>query len=169
VIAVVSAAAIPQALTSLERARTRGATRYLCARMAAARAEAVARGATVALRFEPSPAGITWTPFLDGNRNGVLARDISDGIDQRAGPSVRFADLFAHVTIALSSPAPGNPVQLSGGTDLLSFTSVGTATAGSIYIRGGDGTQFAIRVLGVTARTRIQQYDERQHVWVDTR
>jgi hypothetical protein len=168
-VAVLSAAAIPQALTTLERSRARGATRYLCARMAAARAQAVGRGSAVALRFEVSTNGIAFTPFVDGNRNGVLTRDIRDGIDRQTGPPVRLGDLFARVTLALTMPAAGNAVQLSGGSDLLSFTADGTATSGSIYVRGSDGSQFAIRILGATARTRIQFYDERQRVWVDTR
>ena len=167
--AVVAAAAIPQALATLERSRVRGATRYLSAQMAAARAQAVGRGATVALRFAASPSGITFMPYVDGNRNGVLSQDIRDGIDRPSGASSRLEDLFPHVTIGLSVPAPGNPVQLSGGSDLLSFTPVGTATAGSIYVLGRDGSQFAIRILGATARIRIQQYDERRHVWVDVR
>ena len=168
--AVVSAAAIPQTLATLERSRAKAASRYLASRMAVARARAVSEGATIALRFDATSSGITFTPFIDGNRNGVLTRDIANGVDRQMASSTRLADLFAHVAIALSVPAPGgNPVQLSGGSMLLSFTPVGTATGGSIYVRGGDGSQFAIRVLGATARTRLQEYDEARHVWIDTR
>jgi hypothetical protein len=136
--------------------------------MAIARAQAVSRGAIVAMRFDPAPGGITFTPFIDGNGNGVLTRDIGAGVDRQIDTPVRLSDLFPHTTLALAIPGAGtNPVQLSGGSNLLSFTAIGTATAGSIYVRGGDGAQFAIRVLGPTARTRIQQYDERQHAWVD--
>ena len=168
--AVISAAAIPQALASVERSRAKAASRYLSSRMAVARAQAVSQGAAIALRFDATSSGITFTPFADGNRNGVLTRDIRDGVDRQIAPPARLGDLFAHVAIALSVPAPGgNPVQLSGGSMLLSFTPVGTATGGSIYIRGGDGSQYAIRILGATARTRLQEYDEARHVWLDVR
>ena len=169
VAAVVSALATPLTSAAIERSRGRGATRYLSAQLAVARAQAVGRGATVALRFDATVDGITFTPFIDGNRNGVLTRDIRDGIDRALGPPVRLGDLYARTAIVLAIPATGDAVQLSGGSNLLSLTPVGTATAGSIYIRGGNGPQFAIRVLGPTARTRIQQYDERRRVWVDTR
>jgi Tfp pilus assembly protein FimT len=168
--AVVSAAAVPQTLVTIERSRARAAARYLSSRMAVARAQAVAQGAIVALRFDTTAAGITFTSFIDGNRNGVLTHDIASGVDRQTAAPARLGDLFAHVAIALAVPGSGtNPVQLSGGSMLLSFTPVGTATGGSVYVRGSDGSQFAIRILGPTARTRLQEYDENRHVWVDAR
>lgn len=168
--AVIAAAAIPQALVTVERSRAKAASRYLASRMAIARTQAVSRGAIVALRFDTTSSGVTFVMFVDGNRNGVLSTDIRNGIDRQIVPPTRLGDLFAHAGIAVSVPGAGsNPVQLSGGSTLLSFTPVGTATAGSIYVRGGDGSQFAIRVLGATARTRLQEYDEAHHVWIDVR
>jgi hypothetical protein len=100
----------------------------------------------------------------------VLARDILAGADAPFQPPVRLGDLFAHVAIALAGTGDGaDPVQLSGGARLLSFTPLGTATAGSIYVRGADGSQFAVRVVGATGRTRIVRYDERRGSWIDAR
>jgi len=149
-------------VTGATTTRLAGIDRYDTAAKVADQFPAAAAAAYVA-------DGITFTPFIDGNRNGVLTRDIRDGIDRALGPPVRLGDLYARTAIVLAVPATGDAVQLSGGSNLLSLTPVGTATAGSIYIRGGNGPQFAIRVLGPTARTRIQQYDERRRVWVDTR
>jgi hypothetical protein len=55
-------------------------------------------------------------------------------------------------------------VQL-GRTNLLTFTPAGTATSGTIYIRDREGTQWAVRVLGATGRTRVLRY-EPQHTRV---
>jgi hypothetical protein len=37
----------------------------------------------------------------------------------------------------------------------MSFTPVGTSTPGSIYLRGADGTQLVVRVVGATGRARV--------------
>jgi hypothetical protein len=56
-------------------------------------------------------------------------------------------------------------VQL-GGSSLLSFTPSGTSTSGTIYILGRDGSQFAVRVLGVTGRVRLLRLDTASEEWV---
>ena len=53
------------------------------------------------------------------------------------------------------------------GAPYFSFTPLGTATSGSIYVRGRDGAQFVIRALGATGRTRVQRYAPRTRAWVD--
>jgi prepilin-type N-terminal cleavage/methylation domain-containing protein len=165
-IAIIAAMAIPQTLVTVDRSRARAAARYLSSRMAFARTQAVGRGAAVALRFENSPSGIVFSAFADGNQNGVRSRDIAAGIDVALAGPVLLADLFPGVAIALAADGSGDPVQL-GGSDLLSFTATGTATSGTVYIRGRDGSQFAVRVLGATGRCRVLRYDEPQHDWVE--
>jgi len=170
VLTVMLAAAVPLAHSTIDRSRTAGAAVYVGARIATARMEAVKRSAFVAIQFVQRPDGYWFATYVDGNRNGVLTHDIASGVDRQTAAPARLGDLFAHVAIALAVPGSGtNPVQLSGGSMLLSFTPVGTATGGSVYVRGSDGSQFAIRILGPTARTRLQEYDENRHLWVDAR
>ena len=164
---VVAAMAIPQTLASIERSRALAATRYLAGQLALARSQAVGRAATVALRFEIVNGGVAYSVFKDGNRNGVRAAEISAGIDRQIAATAAVADLFPRVTIVNgTTDPPSSGVQLSGGSSILSFTPSGTATAGSIYIRGADRTQYAIRVLGATGRTRLQRFDDRRGEWV---
>ena len=102
----------------------------------------------------------------DGNRNGVRARDIDAQIDRTIEAPVRLSELFPGVEIGLTPQTPGtDPVQL-GGSNILSFTPHGTASSGSVYIRGRDGTQWVVRVLGATGRTRVLQYVPRSGEWV---
>ena len=163
---VICAVAIPQTLTTIERARGAAAARYLASRMALARAQAVSRSTTIALRFIESTNGVSISVFQDGNRNGVRARDIDLHIDRLIEPAVRLSDLFPGVEIGLTPQVPGtDPVQL-GGTNILSFTSHGTASSGSVYVRGRDGTQWVVRVLGVTARARVLRYVPLSGEWV---
>lgn len=166
-IAILSAVAVPQSFAAIDRIRASAATRYLASRMALARAQAVMRSAHVALQFEEEPSGVSFRMFADGNGNGVRTVDIAADVDRPLDTSVLLSDLFPGVAIAVSGSAGTDAVRL-GATNLLSFTPLGTATAGSIYVRGRDGSQFAVRVLGTTGRTRLQQYIERTRAWVDT-
>jgi hypothetical protein len=166
VVCVMCAVAIPQTLSTIERSRAAAAARYLASRMALARAQAVSRSTTIALRFEGGTGGITITAFQDGNRNGVRTRDIHMRIDTPIAAPVMLSDLFPGVEIGLTSQMAGSdPVQL-GGTDILSFTPHGTASSGSVYIRGRDGSQWVVRVLGATGRVRVLRFVPTTGAWV---
>ena len=164
-IAIVSAIAVPQSLAGVDRARAASAARYLASRMAVARSQAVMRSTHVALRFEGEPPGITFRTFADGNRNGVLTDDIDAGIDAPLDAAVLLGDLYSGVAIAVAGEAGSDPVRLSS-SNLLSFTPLGTATSGSVFVRGRDGSQFAIRVLGATGRTRVQRFVVHNRTWI---
>ena len=164
--ATAAAISIPQTLAALDRARATSAARYLTGRIAVARSQAVMGSRHVALRFDERPTGITVRMFADGNRNGVRNADISAGIDSPLGPSVRLGDLYQGVEIAVSGAAGVDAVRL-GASNLLSFTPVGTSSSGSVFIRGRDGSQFAVRVLGATGRARIQRFVAHSATWSD--
>ena len=165
-IAVLSAIAVPQSLATADRARASAAARYLASRMAMARSHAVMRSANVALRFDEDRAGVTFQMFVDGNRNGVRVRDIEARVDRPLDTPAHLSDLFPGVAIAVSGEAGSDPLRI-GSSNLLSFAPLGTATSGSIYVRGRDGSQFAIRILGATGRVRVQRYVSRTGAWVD--
>jgi prepilin-type N-terminal cleavage/methylation domain-containing protein len=165
-IAVVSAIAVPQSLAAMDRWRAASAARYLASRMAVARSHAVMRSAHVALRFEQRRSGITFRMFVDGNHDGVRTDDIAAGVDAPLEAAVRLGDLYPGVAIAVGGEAGTDPVRL-GSSNLLSFTPFGTSTPGSIFVRGRDGSQFAVRVLGATGRARVQRYIARSNAWTD--
>ena len=166
VIAILGGAAAAQVLSSIDHSRGYAAARYLAGRMALARTQAVARGAAVGLRFTPEPAGFTFAAFQDGNGNGIRTADIAAGIDRPSEPSTSLFQQFPGVDIGLSPHSPAtSPVQL-GQTNILTFTPLGTATSGTIYIRDRRGSQWAVRVLGATGRTRVLRYDPGTGDWL---
>ena len=118
--------------------------------------EAIARSAAIGMRFVRVGTGYAYAEFVDGNRNGVLTRDIDEGTDRPLEAPVPLASLFPGVVIT-EETAPR----------LFSFSPDGTATGGSIYVRSRDGSRFAVRVLGATARVRIERYVTARDVWVD--
>jgi Tfp pilus assembly protein FimT len=167
ILCVLAAIGIPEMLESMRRPRAQAAARYLAARMVRSRTLATMRSAAVALRFQTDSGGFTVSEYVDGNRNGVRTADISSGADRLLEGASHLSDLFPRVTIAFSQDgATLDPVQI-GSTTLMSFTPQGTATSGSIYVRGDDGSQYAIRVLGATARIKVVRYNTASRTWVD--
>jgi Tfp pilus assembly protein FimT len=155
VMVVLMAIAIPHARTSIERSRGLGAARHLASRMALARAQAVSRSATIALWFDAGERGVAVGVVQDGNRNGVRTREIQLGIDRVLEAPALLSDLFPGVVIE-TTPQPS----------ILSFTPVGTSSSTTVTLRGRDGTQWAVRVLGTTGRTRVLRYVPATREWV---
>lgn len=165
--AVVAAVAVPHTIAIIDRPRAHAAARYLASWMTRARTEALMRSATVALRFEQRDSGVYITEYMDGDRDGVRSRDIADGIDRLMQEPVQISQLFPRVSLALSDDVGGSDPVQTGRTTIMSFTPEGTATSGSIYLRGADGSQFAVRVLGATGRMRVLRYVPESRSWVE--
>ena len=158
---------LPGMLTGVDRSRGAGAARYVAARAALAKTHAVGRSATVALAFQQDARGVWFSMVQDGNRNGVRTQEITQGIDHVIEAPVLLSDLFPGVSIGLSTQTQAMQAVQLGGTTLLSFTPLGTATSGSVYVLGRDGTQWVVRVLGVTARARLLRYVPATGGWVN--
>jgi Tfp pilus assembly protein FimT len=164
VMAILAGMAIPQTTATIERSRTLAAARYLATRLALARTQAVARSANVALVFVAVGDTYTVAAYRDGNRNGVRTSDIAAGIDPVVEKPVRFSELFPRVSLFLSDPADA-PVPNAGA--LMSFSPIGTASSRTLYVRGRDHVQYAVRVLGATGRTRLLRYVDATQRWVE--
>ena len=162
--AILAAMSIPQTTATIERSRTLAAARYLATRVAWTRTQAVAHSANVALAFVADDDTYTVGAYSDGNRNGVRTRDIATGVDPVVEAPVRFSDLFPRVSLFLSDPAVA---QAADPGALISFSPVGTASSRTLYVRGRDNSQYAVRVLGVTGRTRLLRYVEATRQWIE--
>jgi Tfp pilus assembly protein FimT len=156
IVAVVTAVAVPVSLAGVNRARGWAGTRYVATRLVRARAQAVGRGAAVALRLTGDDERTTLTSFADGSHNGVLTREIDAGVDPALDDPVALTSLF-----------PGVVILDEGGPRLFSFSPDGTATTGSVLLQSRDGSRFAVRVLGATARVRIERYVTGRDEWVE--
>ena len=171
-VVTVSGMAAPQLLSGLDDHRTAGAARYISARMQRARMDAVMRSIEVAIQFTPTGSGYTYAAYRDGNHNGVRARDILTGADPPVGFTERLPDHFSAVDFGVQAGLPavdggtppgGDPIKL-GTSNLASFSSNGTATSGSVYIRGRHA-QYVVRLFGTTGRVRILKFDWAVNQW----
>ena len=167
-------AAIPGYLTGIDDYRASGAARHLSGRFQRARMEAVMRSATVAVQFTQASSGYSYAVYLDGNRNGVLSRDIQRGVDVPIGAVERLPEQFSGVEFGAipglppvdsgGTPPGTDPIRLGAGS-LASFTAMGTASSGTVYIRGRHDAQYAVRILGETGKTRVMKFDPGTRQW----
>ena len=170
---VVGCIAIPKLLGSLDAQRTAAAVRYLTTTCARVRAEAVSRSRDVAIRFEEDPEGYRYAIYTDGNGDGVRTRDIQGGIDRPLTRPERLSANFPGVAFAVPAGLPpvesgpltdGDPLKLGPG-NLLSFSSLGSSSSGSIYVRGRNGAQYVIRAFAETGRVRTLRFDPVRRRW----
>jgi prepilin-type N-terminal cleavage/methylation domain-containing protein len=174
ILVILAGVAIALAHSSVDRSRAAGAARYVAGRMAMGRFEAVRRSAHVAIRFLEQADGYWVQTFVDGNRNGVLTRDIAAGIDPAITASEQLETHFSGVKFGIQpnvtgiDPGPFNtadPIQI-GGSMLLSFSPHGSSTSGTVFLHGLRGNQFAVRVLGATGRTRVLEFNHATGTWL---
>ena len=174
ILVMMAGIAVPLTHASVERSRTSAAASYISSRIALARLEAVKRSTFVAIQFVGKADGYWFRTYIDGNRNGVLTRDITRGVDSPISIEETLDRQFPGVTFGIgpnvTNVDPGevfdtsNPIQI-GHSTLMSFNPNGSATAGTVYIRGQHANQFAVRVLGATGRTRILHFNFQDGQW----
>jgi hypothetical protein len=173
--ATVSAVAVPETLTTIDDSRAAAAARYVSTRLQRARMESITRNTSTAVRFTLLTDHYDFIAYVDGNRNGVLSRDIQSGADQPIQSPDRLGDHFAGVDFGAlpglpavdpTGTAPGtDPIRL-GSSNMVSFASAGTSTSGSLYIRGRREAQYVVRVYGETGKTRVLKFNVRSGQWM---
>jgi prepilin-type N-terminal cleavage/methylation domain-containing protein len=178
IVCIAAGAAVPTGLARVEEARLDGAARHMATLSFTARAQAVLRSRSVALRFEPDPgsADIAFRLYVDGNNNGVRTLDIANGIDQPLSPREHLPDRFPGTRFGIAAGLIGidpgdvlnagdDPIRV-GPSNLVSFSPSGSVTPGTLYIRSDRG-QRAIRFLGATGRTRVLSFWFPEHSWTE--
>jgi prepilin-type N-terminal cleavage/methylation domain-containing protein len=172
VFATIAGLSVPMVSSTIEEIRAAAASRHVAARLAALRLEAVRRSSTVGLKFERQGSDYAFTPFLDGNGNGLRATDVSSGSDLPLGRTERLNEHFADTSFGLLPGIPdldgasGNPSGVRiGSTAFLSMSPNGSCTGGTLYVHGRR-SQFAVRILGATGRVRFFRYDTGGQRWM---
>jgi hypothetical protein len=165
---------VAQTLASLDDLRAGAAARYVATKLQQTRMEAVGRGHSAALRVTSTGTTYSVAEYVDGNRNGVLSRDIQSGTDLPIGApevlGVRFPGVTFGARPGIPSVDPGgvppgtDPIRLGTG-NMASFTPNGSSSSGSLYVLGRGGAQYVVRLFGQTGRTRVLKLDPRSNQW----
>jgi hypothetical protein len=172
---LVSATAIPVVAGAMEHERATVGAHYLGAWLKQAQLEALRRATSVAVHIVAGTDDTELQLFADGNGNGVLVRDIDQGLDPPLGPVDRLGAHARGVALRVNQPIPdiGGNGTLETGSDplrigrssLLSFSPTGSATGGTLYVAATRGPQFAVRIMGSTGRLRVLRFDTAAGTW----
>jgi prepilin-type N-terminal cleavage/methylation domain-containing protein len=166
---------IPIGEDALDEMRTRAAARYVAGRIANCRLGAINRSRAIGLRFLAAAPDYQFAAFVDGNGNGVRTADIQSGTDFAVETSRQLGTDFrgVHFGLAIGIPDVDGVRNVAadglriGTPKILTMSPDGTATSGTLYLRGAR-SQYAVRVLGATGRTRVLKYEPGSRSWVSS-
>ena len=172
---VMAGVAVPVIGGTLEREHTVIGAQYLSAHVQRARLESLKRAAAVAVRLEVLDGRTSVQLFFDGNGNGVLQKDIDRHIDPALTTAEWLDDHARGVSLRINQPIAGvgggpdlaagdDPLRI-GNSSLVSFSPLGSATSGTLYVAARQGPQMAIRIYGATGRVRVLMFDARARQW----
>jgi type II secretory pathway pseudopilin PulG len=167
--------ATPAFLTLQRRGATRAAATELRTIFHSTRLRAIARARHSGVKFTKSAAEWYYAVYDDGDGDGVRNDDIASGVDRcvtwprRVLTDARVA-FIAVPPFTLKDPdgdplgPASSPVQFNKST-LCSFSPLGAATPGTIYISDRVGEVYALRVYGATAKIRTVRYNPGTKKW----
>jgi prepilin-type N-terminal cleavage/methylation domain-containing protein len=172
VVVILAGMSVPVSTAALDDLHTAAAARYVAGLVLSDRMDALKRARSVGLRFEASGSDYAFGPFLDGNGNGIRTADIRSGVDAPLGAAQRLSDRFPGVRFGLQAGAPDADGVRGSSTDGVRVGSArivttgpdGTATSGTLYLQGRRA-QYAVRILGATARTRVLKFESGAGTW----
>ncbi len=159
--------------------RVRLAAGEVAGALAEARLSAIKHSAKVALRFETAEDGaVTMTLYRDTDGDGVLSRDIRRGTDRVAKEQrrlqgfderIHFGFPYGEAPRDISRPSRRitrlrDPIRFNR-SDMASFSSLGTATPGTVYLTDGLKALIAVRVNNRSGMISIWSYDKDEETW----
>lgn len=175
IVAIVLLVAIPAFGSMRRQMAVRAASAELRSIFHLARSRAIARGRNCGLKFLELDGEWKFALYDDGDRDGVRNDDINRGVDRivRAPRSVFPQSRIVTIGllgIPMRDPdgdrlrIDASPVAFNRSA-ICSFSPVGEATPGTIYLTDQGRNLWAVRVLGATARVRMLRYDRGAERW----
>ncbi len=169
----ICAIGVPALSHFVDAKRTRDASAFIAGQFRMARQRAVMTGRYVAVLFEDVAGDVGWRMCVDGDRDGVSRSDIGSGTDrcEAAAEAVSLRFPAVRVDYLPGVPSPDGDVAPAplrfGAAAMAAFSPSGTSSSGTIALRGAGTAQFAVRVAGVTGRTRVLEFDPGRRVWLE--
>lgn len=163
---------LPMTAVTRDAERARHAASFVATRFRLARQQAVARTASVGLVFDQLNGRWVVRVCADDNGNGLRRSEVTAGIDRCLDGPHDLETMFPGVRVAVDSslrgpggePGSPDPVRF-GASNIASFSPSGSCTAGSLFLRSARDVQYAVRIAGITGRTRILRYNPAAGIW----
>ena len=177
VLGLVFAMSVPALWEILAEEALATASREVAGILTAARARAVFQGAEVGVKWVANAGDLVLTVYQDGNGNGVTTVDIKKGVDRLvAGPywlGSRYPGVNFSFVPGMDGADPGgapigdlsDPVRF-GRSNICSFSPVGNASPGTVYLSNRKRRQAAVRVSPATAKIQIWTWHGKKQKWI---
>ncbi len=170
--------AMPSLAHLRDGGRAAAGARCMVSTFRALRSKSVTLRRARGLLFEQTSDGWIWWEVEDGNGNDLRVAEVRSGVDPiRSGPH-RLGELVEHAALGFP-PTPAiprlpprtgviderdGPIQF-GKSDLVSFTPLGSASSGTLYVTDGRMGLHAVVLYGPTAKIRVWRYDAGRRRW----
>lgn len=178
IVAVMATIAFPAFGPLLRRRALDAAAAMLAGELARARQEAVARNRYVGIAFERTEESDRFAVYLDGGRRGIRSAEIASGADTLLRGPVDLAARHEGVRFGIPGPEripsvppsrgwllpESDPIRF-GSSDIVSFSPLGEASTGSLYLTDRRGGLRAVILYGRTGRLRVWRWDRKAHLW----
>jgi len=178
IVAMAVAVTLPAAAMLRDGGRAAAGARTMATLLSAQRWKSVAGHRVRGLQFRKVGSGWSWREVLDGNGNGLRTAELTRGVDPVVSNDERLERLVTDVTLGIPPGGPypeappgtdvltaaDDPVRF-GRSDLISFSPVGAASSGTIYVTDGRGGLFAVVLFGPTARLRVWRFRPEVRRW----
>ena len=175
VMGLFASVSVPALTSALSRSRVAAAARTLASELTRLRSEAITSRRRVAMRLIKEGEAFSYAFFSDGDGDGVRAADIETGRDPLLAGPRDLASRFGGVDFGLLDVAipqipprrgallPGDDPVRFGRSDIITFTPLGTASSGTLFVSDSRSTVMAVVVYGGTGRIRTWRFD--RHGW----
>jgi hypothetical protein len=168
--------AVPGTLSLWESVAIRNAVHETTVAFYLARSYAISRARNVGLKFRKNGDRYEWALYSDGNGNGVRTAEIASGVDGFLGITYPWSrnDVRPAIMTGIRVPDPGTPGRYLdriddpirfNNSDICSFTPLGDATPGSVYLWNAHDRMAVVRVFGGTAKIRTLYYRRGARGW----
>jgi type II secretory pathway pseudopilin PulG len=177
ILGLVFALSVPALTDLLAEEGLQAAAREVSAILTTARARAVFQGADVGVKWISSGGDLVLSVYQDGNGNGVTTADIRTGVDRLvAGPywlRGKYPGISFSFVPGFDGLDPGgapigdlpDPLRF-GRSDICSFSPLGNASPGSVYLSNKERRQAAVRVTPATAKIQIFTWHGKSLKWI---
>jgi prepilin-type N-terminal cleavage/methylation domain-containing protein len=176
--AMAVAVALPAAAMLREGGRAAAGARTMATILSAQRWKSVAGHQIRGLQFRKIGNDWSWREARDGNGNGLRTAEIARGIDpvltaddalERQVEDVRLGfppgGPFPEAPPGTDLLVAGDDPVRFGRSDLVSFSPVGSASSGTLYVTDGKSALYAVVLFGPTARLRVWRYRPVERRW----
>jgi type II secretory pathway pseudopilin PulG len=177
ILGLIFAMSIPALSEILAEESLGTASREVAAILHTARARAVFQGAEVGVKWVANAGDLVLSVYQDGNGDGVTTADIKKGVDKLvAGPywlGSRYPGVTFSFVPGMNGTDPGDepigdlsdPIRF-GKSNICSFSPVGHASPGTVYLSNRKSRQAAVRVSPATAKVQIWTWHGKKLKWI---